>query len=228
MKKSVCAIIAAFCASSPVLAQQPTYNEVSFDVSIQKTVANDELQATLTKSAEHSTAKALANSLNTASNKALELAKKYPNIKVSTGYHHSYPRYDNKGRIKGFTGSASVNVQSQDFEQASEFIAEAQSFMTLDGLNFGVSDKTKKAMEKDLKRELIQNFNNEAKSTAQAFGAKNYKLVKVNLSGGGNYYIPPVARTMDAQAKAVAAAPELSGGDSQITYSASGSIELVY
>lgn len=229
MKKFLLPSLLAFGLASPVMAEQ-NYNQVSFEVSVEQMVANDELRATLTKSAESATAKGLANTLNTATNKALSLAKKYPNIKVGTGYGHTYPRYDNKGKIKGFAGSASINVESQDFEQASDFIAEVQTFMTLNNLDFGVSDETQKQVENTLKQELIKKFNDEAKLTSQAFGAKSYKLVQVDLNGGGRYTVSPMMgmAVAEAAADAKAVAQEFQGGDSRISHHARGSIELVY
>lgn len=219
----------AIGVASPAMAEQ-RYNQVSFEVSVEQMVANDELRATLTKSAESATAKGLANTLNTATNKALSLAKKYPSIKVSTGYGHTYPRYDNKGKIKGFAGSASINVESQDFEQASDFIAEVQTFMTLNNLDFGVSAQTQKQVESTLKQELIKKFNDEAKLTSQAFGATSYKLVQVDLNGGGRYTVSPMMGMAVAEATtdAKAVAQDFQGGDSRISHHARGSIELVY
>lgn len=229
MKKLLIATALSACAVLSVNAQDRQYNEVHFSVNVQKQVANDELHASLSKTFEHTQAKTLANTLNSTANKVLALAKKYPNVKVATGHQHSYPRYDNKGKMNGFVGSVALKVQSQDFEQASEFIAEAQSLMTLGDLTFQVSDKTQQAMQNSLKLELIQKFNEEAKTTAQAFGAKNYKLIKVNLNGNeqNQYYHAPMAMAV-SQSSSKATPQEFVGGDSYLQYNATGSIELVY
>lgn len=224
-------MVSALMAGLVMPAQaERDYNQVSFEVSVEQMVANDELRASLTKTAESTTAKGLANSLNTATNKALNLAKKYPNIKVSTGHTHTYPRYDNKGKMNGFSGSASINVESKDFEQAGEFIAEVQTFMNLNGLDFVVSDEKQKQVEQALRRELIKKFNDEAKLTSQAFGATSHKLIQVELNGGGRYGItvsPMMAVTQSAR-KESAVAQDFQGGDSRISHTARGSIELVY
>lgn len=229
MKAPLMALLLGACTVAPAWAERQ-YNEVNFGVTVQQAIANDEMQATLTKSAEHATTKALANTLNTNVNKALALAKKYPNVKVTTGRQHSHPRYDNKGKMVGFSGSVSINVQSQDFEQVGEFIAEVQQFMVLDGVDFGVSQEVQQATAKALKLELIKKFNDEANLTAQAFGAKSYKLIKVNFNEDARHYAQPMMmRAMSASvAEAKVAVQEFAGGDSQLEYGATGSIELVY
>lgn len=206
------------------------YNQVSFAVEVAKNVANDELTATLTKSADHANAKTLANTLNTTTNKALDIAQKYPNVKVTTGHHHTYPRYDNKGKINGFTGSSSVNVQSQNFEEASELIAELQQFMTLGNLNFSVSESTQKSVENELKTQTIQKFSTEAKEISHAFGASDYKLVRVDLNNtyGGIRVSPMMMKDYAvAEAASSAVAQTYEGGESRVTYSAQGVIELI-
>ncbi len=206
------------------------YNQVSFGVEVVKNVANDELTATLTKSTDHANAKTLANTLNTTTNKALSIAQKYPNVKVTTGRHHTYPRYDNKGKINGFTGSSSVNVQSQNFEEASELIAELQQFMTLENLNFSVSESTQKSVENELKTQTIQKFSTEAKEISHAFGVSDYKLVRVDLNNtyGGIQVRPMMMKDYAVAEAASSPIPQAyEGGESRLTYSAQGVIELI-
>lgn len=207
------------------------YNQIGFEVEVAKTIANDELTATLTKSASNANAKALATTLNTTTNKALELAKKYPNVKITTGRHHTYPRYDNKGKMNGFTGSSSVNIKSQNFEEAGEFIAELQAFMTLENLDFGVSESTQRAVENELKTQTIDKFGEEARTISRAFGASNYKIVRVDLNNSSSHIsVSPMMgfASYDAAAKAESATPQqYEGGESRLTYGARGVIELV-
>lgn len=210
-------------------AHAQSYNQISFNVETAKTIANDELTATLTKSADNANAKTLANTLNTTANKALAIAQKYPNVKVTTGRHHTYPRYDNKGKINGFTGSSSINIQSQNFEEASELIAELQGFMTLGSLDFGVSEATQKAVENELKAQTIQKFTDEAKTISTAFGASDYRVIKVDLNNaGGRFSVSPVMGYAVAEAKdSSATIQSYEGGESRLNYEAQGVIELV-
>lgn len=203
------------------------YNQVSLSSQVSQNVANDELTATLLKEAQAPTAKALAKTLTLALNNATERAKKYPAVKVSTGHQNTYPRYNNSGKIIGFTGSVSLNIQSQDFEQASELIAELQSDMTMGGLNFRVSDHTKEKTEKELMTKAIARFQEEARNISRAFGARDYKIVSVGLTladAGYDGYATPMLASLEKDARAT---PQFESGDSKMTYRASGTIELV-
>ncbi len=210
-------------------AHAESYNQVSFDVQVTKNVANDQLTAILTKSADNANAKTLANSLNTTTNRALSIAQKYPNVKVTTGRHHTYPRYDNKGKINGFTGSSSVNIESQNFEEASELIAELQQFMNLENLDFSVSESTRKATEKELKAQTIQKFSAEAKEISIAFGSSDYKIVRVDLNNShGSIHVSPMMKDYAVEAAASAVTPQnYESGESRLTYRAQGMIELI-
>lgn len=214
-------------SAMPALANQ-NYNQISFATQIEKTLPNDELQATLSKTAQAGDIKTLANTLNTTLNQATTLAKKYPNVKVATGRQHTYPRYNSAGKIIGHTGQATIDITSQDFEEASEFIAKLQEYMTIDHINFGVSDATKKKHKKDIMSEAIANFQEEAKFISSQFGATNYHLVKAELNHAdvfSNYAKPMMVMEQSASAKV--APQEFEAGESRISYQITGVIELV-
>lgn len=214
---------------TPAFAQTLAYNQVSFATETAKTINNDELVATLTKNAQAPTAKEIGNTLNKTINQAITLSKKYPNVQVSTGHQHTYPRYNNSGKIIGQTGSVSLNIKSQDFEQASDFIAELQAFMTVDNVSFQVSETTHNAHKKAMMSQAIQQFQDEARQISQTFGAKNYKIVKVELNHAriepNRYEVEAMAVSANASAKV--ASQNFEAGDSRISYHVAGVIELV-
>lgn len=205
---------------------QDRYNQVDFEVNVQTQVANDEFVATLSKSYEHKNPKVLASTLNEAINQAMAIAKKYPKVQVSTAQTRSYPNYDSAGKMTGFMGSSSLLIKSQDFEQAAQFMADVQSFMTVDGLEFGVSKATKDSKDNGLKLALIAKLKQDANQITQAFGAKSYKFIKVQLNEGNNYHAP-MMQAMSLSSHKVQP-QQLQGGDSELIYRAIASIELVY
>lgn len=124
------------------------YNRISFSVEAKTQVDNDEMRATLTKTTEAKTAKEIAKTLNDTINNALAIAKKYPDVIATTGRHSTYPRYGSNDNISGFTGNASIQIKSQNFEQSSQLIADLQTMMALDHLSFNVSDKSQDNLKK--------------------------------------------------------------------------------
>lgn len=212
--------------SSTALAED--YNRISFNSEVKSEIANDEIRASLSKTAQASTAAAIAKELNSSINAALQIAKRYPEVTVTTGHQSTYPRYDNKNKIIGFTGSVSLDIKSQNFEKASQLIADLQSTMVMENISFGVSEKLRDSEEKRLQLEAIKRFGNEATTISQAFGASSYKIVNVNL-GGNNYYVRPVMAmtSMKAMDAAGVEAQNFEAGNTTLTYTANGTIELV-
>lgn len=205
------------------------YNQISLSSQVSQSVANDELNAILSKTSQATTATALAKTLNETTNKAQTIAKKYPKVKVTTGNQSTYPRYNNAGKIVGFTGSASINLQSSDFEQAGELLGELQTILTLDSLNFAVSDEAREKAEQEMMVQVAKKFQTDAKILSGAFGAKDYKIVNISFNSQNNDYgitVAPMMAMRDAAAE-VAAPKELASGDSKLGYTASGTIELV-
>lgn len=206
------------------------YNQVSFSSEVRSEIANDEMHATLKKTAQAKDAASLAKELNGIINNALQIAKRYPEVQVSTGRQNTYPRYDekNNNKIIGFTGSASLELRSKDFEKSSQLIADLQSILVMEDLNFGVSDATREKEEKQLQTKAIKRFGDEAQSIATAFGASGYKIVNVQLGSSNHYYARPMAmaaslKTMDTSIEA----PSFESGNTTLSYTTSGTIELI-
>lgn len=228
MKKMQSALVVGILAviAMPSYAE-PIYNHVSFETQVSQKVANDEIHMTLSKTAQANDTNTLANLLSKSANQALEIAKHYPDVKVTTGRQSTYPRYNNSGKIIGFTGSISLNVHSQNFLKASELAAKLQSVMTIDDLSFDVSDQAKQTIEKQLMIQATKKFQDEAKTISQAFGATNYKIVSIHLNNAHSPVAMPVMALRAKSAVADAAIEQnFQGGNSQLTYRITGTIEL--
>lgn len=205
------------------------YNRISFSVEAKTQVDNDEMRATLTKTTEAKTAKEIAKSLNDTINNALAIAKKYPDVIATTGRHSTYPRYGSNNNISGFTGNASIQIKSQNFEQSSQLIADLQTMMALDHLSFNVSDNTQGNLKKQLTLDAAKQFQQEAATIAQVFGTKDYKIVNVQLGNNDNYYSHaiPTAMSMARNESTDIENLNLESGKATLSYNASGTIELI-
>lgn len=101
--------------------------------------------------------------------------------------------------------------------------------MTLGSLDFGVSEATQKTVENELKAQTIQKFTDEAKTISTAFGASDYRIIKVDLNNaGGRFIVSPMMGYAVAEAKDNSATIQsYEGGESRLNYEAQGVIELV-
>lgn len=210
--------------------QSMQYGLINFSASANRKVDNDQINATMTKTVQHKSSAEVANQINLTLNQALQIAKKYPQVQVSTGNQNTYPQYDKNQKISDWTGSASLTLKSTDSVMASKLIADLQSTMTLDGLNFSVSDNTRKRIEQELMVEASKNFQNQATALLPAWQARDYQLVSLDFNQGGGYSPMPVmySRMVNAESgSAKVADQQFQAGESTITVTANGVVQLV-
>lgn len=229
LKKSLIVTATAAMFSTPALANDQTYNRISFNSEVTSQIANDELRASMSKTTQATTATAIAKELNGSLNAVMQIAKRYPEVTVTTGSHSTYPRYaNNSSKIIGFTGKVSIDIKSNNLEKAGQLIADLQSLMVMDHISFDVSEKLRSSEEKRLQLKAIQRFHEEATSISQAFGSSGYKIVHVNLGGDSNHYARPMMVSMKAMDSTVGIeAPSFEAGNTTLTYTANGTIEII-
>lgn len=209
-------------------AETTGYDQLSFQTEAKAEVKNDEVRASMYKKLQATDSKTLAAKLNTAVNNALAIAKRYPSVTVSTGQQNTYPRYDKNDKIIGWTGQANIDLKSTDFAATSQLIADLQETLVMDNINFGVSDVKKEALEQKLMTDASRAFQKQAKSLSQAWDARGYRVVTVNLNTGSNYPRPMYsAMSMKGGAEdASVPAQNFESGNSTISVTANGTIEL--
>lgn len=227
MKTKISLLFASALACLPAFAES-NYNQISFSTEVRQTVTNDEIRIRLSKTTQATTPKAVATVLTTAINEAVARAKKYPDVKLNTGHQHTYPRYNND-KIVGHTGYASVELVSRNLTQASELMAELQNTLTVDSIDFGVSDAKERESKHAMMTQAINKFQTEAVTISRAFGANDYKIVNVKLGSSHHEYVASPAPMMMRASKASDSVPtqDFEAGESTLTYTASGTIELV-
>jgi len=208
--------------------QQPM-GRVDFQAEVSRTLPNDLLIATLSTELSDKNAGQLSRALTLAMNEAMQKAKAWPTVKVSTGNQRSWPVYGKTSKLEGWRGRAELNIESKDFKAASELLASLQDTLQLQGLNFVVSEETRQSTEKALTLDAIEAFRKKADTVRLAWGAKGYQLVQMNVgsSGGGPVYRPQMAMMMKAGAEmADAPAQDMAGGESRLSISVNGTIQL--
>lgn len=223
---STAALMAAMMGSAH--AEPTGYDQLSFQAEVKEEIQNDEVRASLYKKAQAADAKTLATTLNTSINNAMKIAKRYPNVTVTTGQQRTYPRYDKNDKIIGWTGQANIDLKSTDFAATSQLIADLQETLVMDNLNFGVSDVKKDALEQKLMTEASRAFQQQAKNLTRAWDARGYRVVTVNLNTGSNYPRPMYSAMSMKAASADESVPSQSfeSGESTISVTANGTIEL--
>lgn len=215
--------------SASAFAGETDHNLINFEVSVQQEVANNQATASLNKTLSAKTPKELANKLNPIINQAIAIAKKYPSVQVATGSQHAYPEYS-KGKIIGVTGSASLTLKSQDTDALSDLLAELQNILVLESLDFSVSDDLQQATTAKLREQATQKFQQEAQTLAKLWHAGSYRLINAQMNTSGQNFYRAKHYAYEAMAvaqSADASRQTLEAGNSTITYTINGTIQLV-
>lgn len=220
---------AATYPANTTMTNTLNYGLLNFVASASKKVSNDQINASLNKTVQSKSSSDVANQIATTLNQAVAIAKRYPQVQVSTGNQNTYPQYDKNQKIIGWTGTASLNLKSTDSVAASKLIAELQNFMTLNGLDFSVSDATRKATEQELMVEASKNFQRQAQTLLPVWGARDYQLVNLEFNQGGDYRAPRAygGVMMLEATSAKVADQDFQAGDSTLTVTANGTVQLI-
>ena len=210
----------------PAHAEEQRYNQVALRAEVSSEVAHDRMHVTLYSEAQHSDPAELAAQTTRTLNQALQAARQSKGVIVSQGSRNSYPVYDDKGQqITAWRERAEVRLESGDFASLSKLTAELMKSLKMGSMQFSVSDPIRKQNEDALLKDAVAAFRARAQLATDALGGNGYKLVSLNLNGGG---FQPVMRAsaMKMDMAESAPTPEIEAGTSQVTISADGIIEV--
>ena len=206
------------------------YNVVSLQAEANRTVANDEMHVRLYLEKSHKQPALLATEVNQLINQALATARQYPSVKVETGSQSTSPIYDDSNRkLKEWRTNAQIYLQSTDFKATAQLIAALQQHFQTDSVSFSVSQAKRSQVENDLMVEASKNFQQRAKTLAQAWNKSSYQMVSINVDNSS--YTDHMAGSAMASAVEKTASYEIpqqhiEAGDSQLTVRLNGSVQL--
>jgi len=218
-------ITGAYAQASQSLAER--YNTVELQADALREVANDTLTATLYVEATDASAAQVASTLNRTLNEALRLAGDVKAVRARSGNNQTYPVYDRAQKLTGWRGRAEIRLESRDFQAMAALIGRLQSSLQLGSMQFSVSAEARKAAENELVTEAIAAFRARADIVRQALSGKSYRLRRLAINTGG--FVPPrpiMARALASSQAAEVVAPQFEGGMSQVTVTASGTVEI--
>lgn len=188
--------------------------------------ANDLVRAVVYAEANGRDPAELALRVNQEISEALRLIKSKPAITVKSGNQHTYPVYGNTRRIESWRMHSELMLESKDVTGLSELLGQLQKMkLALGDVSQSPSDSTRLAVEEAAMRDALKAFERRAGIIAATLG-KSYRIKQLSVQQGGNH--PPVmAMRVAAVAMMADAAPApVDAGESQLTVSIRGQIEL--
>jgi predicted secreted protein len=227
MMKFVLMLTCALAASSMVRANDtpPRYNQVRLQAQQSESVSNDTMHVTLNTYAEMQDSGKLAARINNDMDWALEKAKQYSAVKVSTGSYQTWP-VTRKEVTTGWRGQQDLMLESRDTESLSQLTGELQGKLKVKSMSFSVSDEKRIAVENRLIDAALNAFKVRALIVGENLNAKGYRIVDINV--GTSAQRPPVKYQARMASMAMEASDSVAveSGESDVKVTVSGTIEL--
>lgn len=226
--KPTLAFLTLFLLSPLAVAeQQMQLGIVNLDASASRDVDNDELVTRLQVIEDGRDPAQLTDLVNQKTALVLDAVKNFKDIEAETSSYNTRPIYKN-GTISSWQVSQQLTLETGNFDQMSQFIADISSLANIQAMQFQVSDDKAEQVKQALLKQAIANFRDKASLVASEFDRSGYELV--NLSIDGNYFSPrPVMERgamMSADVASKGAPAALAGGSNEVSVTVRGSIQL--
>lgn len=221
MKKFLGAFLIGAVAMLP--ASAGTLIDLSVEASLP--AANDLVRAVLYSEASGSNPGELARRVNGDIAEALKAAKGAAGVSVKTGQQHTWPVYAQGTRIETWRMRSEIVLEARDQATVSELIGKLQQMrLAVGNVTLMPSPETRRKATDDAVREAIELFRQRAELVAGQLG-KPWQIRRMAVNQAGGPVPTPMLRAARGAAMAEVAAP-IEAGDSLITASVSGQIEL--
>ncbi|WP_079433926.1 SIMPL domain-containing protein [Zoogloea sp. LCSB751] len=209
-------------------ASPPALPTADISVEASRPAPNDQFRAQVYYETTETSPGELSRKVNTVITQALQTARSYPAVKVRTGGNLTYPVYGKNVRnIEAWRMRSSLTLEAQDSAALSELLGKLQQSMVISGLNAAPSSETWKKIEDQAIVDALAAFEARAKLVATGLN-KKWKIKHVSINSGGIQQKPimPLARSASLMAAEAVAAP-IEAGDSTVSVSVNGQIELL-
>lgn len=153
---------------------------LNLSASAQKEVDADTVRLVFTKQLIGDNQQQLTESLNKSINAVIDKGKRIPALQVSNG-DYGFWQTSEKGKNIQWEMRGQVIVTSKDFQKARDFIATVKDDMSLDGIQFFLSEEARKKIEDGLITEAAEKFKSKANVAVKSFGFSQYRVKNINL-----------------------------------------------
>ena len=210
------------------LLLSPAFAGPTIDLSAEASLpaANDLLKAVVYAEANGKDPAELALRVNQEISEALRLIKSKPGITVKSGNQQTYPVYASNRRIDNWRMHSELLLESTDVKQLSEMLGRLQKMkLALGEVSQSPSDSTRLAVEEAVMLDALKAFERRAGIIAATLG-KSYRIKQLNIQQAGSQLPIMAMRAAPVAMMAEAAPAPVEAGESLLTVTISGQIEL--
>jgi predicted secreted protein len=206
---------------------KPAGTLIDFRTDIQKSVPNDLGRATAYAEMTGADPAEVSRKVKAAIAEGFAFAKSQPGVQVKSGNTHTWPAYAKNSRtIESWRMRSEITLESRDAAALSTTIGKLQTTLAVGSIQFSPAPETRRKAEDEASLEAIEAFRIQAGRLAGAL-QKPYRIRQMNINGSNQFPQPyPMAR--GAMLMAAEAAPmPTEAGESTVTVSINGQIELL-
>jgi predicted secreted protein len=220
-----CALLAAGPAALGQMHHELPLDVVRLQAEASREVDNDQMVAVLAAEAQGANPAELAESVNRSMAEALKAAGQVRGVRARSGNYQTSRRYGREGRAEGWQVSQELRLEASDLAAAAQLVGRLQQTLVVRSMAVRLSPAARRAAEDALVAEAIAAFHARAEIVRQSMKASAYHVRELTVATAPG----PGPRPLMMEQRAMQAAPApvaLEAGQSQITVSASGSIQL--
>ena len=221
MKKALIALL-VFASIVTPMAHAGAMIELAAEAS--RPAPNDMVRASIYSESTGNNPAELARRVNQEIAAALKVIRDQPAVSVKSGQQSSYPIYGKAQKIESWRMRSELILESKDLATVSDLIGKLQQMhLALGSVSQMPSPETRRQVEDETTRDAIRAFQSRAAVVAEQLG-KTWKIKQLNIQQGGGGPMP-MMRASRAMLAEAAPAP-LEAGESQLTTTIGGQIEL--
>ena len=216
----------ALCAGTLLAAGALAGTTVDLTAEASRPAANDMVRATVYAEASGSNPAELARRVNQDIAEGLKTIKGKAGVSVKSGRQSTFPVYAQNQKIESWRIHSELILESRDAAAVSELLGQLQQMrLAVGSVSQLPAPETRRKVEDEATRDAIGAFRQRAAVVADVLG-KPYKIRHLSIQQSGQMPPMPVMRASRAAMAAEAAPPPLEAGESLVTTTVSGQIEL--
>lgn len=226
IKQLTAIVLLSVLAYTGFASEANTYNRVTYQVTEQKEVNNDEITVIMSIERDHQDATMLADEINQLIIPANKTIQKFPDVKSSTSDYSIRPIYTRDNRLDHWRGASSILLKSRNNKEMAALVQTLQKTMVIKSTRFSVSAERKEEIQAGMIEAALKKFNARAEMVSKGMGFKKYRLVNLNINNSGNTPRPIYAMaSANARSESIAA-PTFEAGITTLNVTVSGTIEM--
>lgn len=223
-----CALV-ALAVATPARAEPAPQGLLNLSASAEVEVTKDLLSVALGATRDGPDAAGVQAGLKQAIDAALAEARKAARpgqLEVHTGNFSLYPRYNGKGRIDGWQGSAELLIEGRDMPAIAQLTGRL-STVAITRVSYSLSREARAKVEGEVTAQAIARYRAKAAEMAKQFGYGAVTIREVNVATNDSSPGGPVPMLMRAKAEmATDQALPVEPGRGIVSATVSGSVQM--